>query len=354
MQRGGTIGIFGGGQLGRMLAQSAHKLGFNTHIYDPFPNTPAGRIATHQTSAAYEDEKAIIEFAKACDVITYEFENIPVPALNIASPITPVFPDARALAISHDRLSEKQFLRDQAGVPVVEFFPVETMAALTSAINKIGSPSVLKTRRFGYDGKGQVMLKDMGDARGGYARLGGTDLILENFAPFEREISVIAARAQDGSIAYYPFAENVHKDHRLHTSIAPAPDPHHNAEPTQAIVKNILEALDYVGVIGVEFFELPDGQLVVNEIAPRVHNSGHWTQNADITDQFEQHIRAITGLELGETKPSYTVEMTNLIGDEIKDIDKLAREENTFVHDYDKRGIKPGRKMGHVNRIINP
>ncbi|PHR58666.1 MAG: 5-(carboxyamino)imidazole ribonucleotide synthase [Robiginitomaculum sp.] len=349
---GAIIGIFGGGQLGRMLAQSATKLGYRTHVYDSLADTPASRVSDFETVAPYEDLKAIITFAKSCDVVTYEFENIPIAAVKEAQKHVSVYPDAKALETSHDRLIEKTFLRDTATVPVAKFHAVETMSALTNALTDFGGPSVLKTRRFGYDGKGQVKISDEKDVKGGFARLGGADLIAEDFVPFVREFSIIAARAQDGTIASYPMTENVHKDHRLHTSIAPANDPQNVKENAHAIAERILDALSYIGVMGIEFFELENGKLIVNEIAPRVHNSGHWTQNAGCTDQFEQHIRAITGLPLGDTVPIQTVLMTNLIGEEIKNIKTIAQRPDTFVHDYDKHDIRAGRKMGHVNEIL--
>ena len=346
-----AIGIFGGGQLGRMLVQAAAKLGFKTHVFDPFDDSPAGRIADSQTIARFEDEAAVELFAKCCDVLTFEFENIPAQAIKHALGFTNVFPGQLALQTSHDRLVEKTFLRDQADAPVVDFAPIETMSRLSEFVRNFGAPAVLKTRRFGYDGKGQVKIASPRDVKAGFARLGGTDLIAEAFAPFVREFSIIAARGIDGNIACYPLTENVHKDHRLHTSIAPAEDPQNISADAHAITHRILGALDYVGVMGVEFFELDGGQLMVNEIAPRVHNSGHWTQNAGCTDQFEQHIRAITGMALGTTVPKHFVKMTNLIGDEILQADTLAKKPNTFVHDYDKRDIRKGRKMGHVNVV---
>lgn len=352
LKRGDAIGIFGGGQLGRMLAQAARGLGFKTHIYDPYPDTPAGRISDTITAAPYEDLVAIARFAQSCEVVTYEFENIPAASVEAASKITSVYPSAKALAISHDRLTEKTFLAEAAQVPTVKFGKVESMADLNKALGEFGAPAVLKTRRFGYDGKGQVKLSTVRNGKACFARLGGTDLILEDFAPFVREFSIIAARGRGGEIACYPLTENVHVDHRLHTSIAPAGDPQGVEPRARAIAHRILEALDYVGVMGIEFFELEGGNIVVNEIAPRVHNSGHWTQDAGCTDQFEQHIRAIAGLPLGETTPVHKVEMTNLLGDDITGVGKLAGQTDTFVHDYDKRDIRPGRKMGHVNKIL--
>ena len=352
LKKGATIGIFGGGQLGRMLVQAAQKLGYKTHIFDLFDDTPAGRIADNQTIAPFEDETAVERFAKCCDVLTYEFENIPIGAIKHASQFTNVHPDKKALQTSHDRLVEKTFLRDKADTPVVDFAAIETMNALSEFVREFGAPAILKTRRFGYDGKGQVKVGSPRDVKAGFARLGGTDLIAESFTPFVREFSIIAARGIDGDIACYPLTENVHKIHRLHTSIAPADDKQNVSGEAYAIAHRILKALDYVGVMGIEFFELKGGKLIVNEIAPRVHNSGHWTQNAGCTDQFEQHIRAITGMKLGDTMPKHTVKMTNLIGEEILQADVLSKKLNTFVHDYDKHDIKPGRKMGHVNEVI--
>ncbi|MCF6220081.1 MAG: 5-(carboxyamino)imidazole ribonucleotide synthase [Robiginitomaculum sp.] len=347
-----TIGVFGGGQLGRMLVQAARKLGFKTHIFDPFDDTPAGRIADKQTISPYEDMQAVTNFAKTCDVVTYEFENIPVIAVEQAARFTAVYPDKFALQTSHDRLIEKTFLRDKAGAPVVGFAPIETMNSLSGFMKKYGAPVILKTRRFGYDGKGQIKVDTPRDVKAAFARLGGTDLIAESFAPFVREFSIVAARGREGEISCYPLTENVHKDHRLHTSIAPADDRQNIGDKAHAITHRILNALNYVGVMGVEFFELEGGGLIVNEIAPRVHNSGHWTQDAGCTDQFEQHIRAITGMELGGVVPKRSVKMTNLIGDEILQADALAKKPNSYVHNYDKRDIKPGRKMGHVNEVL--
>lgn len=351
LAKGATIGIFGGGQLGRMLVQAARKLGFKTHIYDPFDDTPAGRIADKQTRAPFEDEAAVERFANACDVLTYEFENIPIGAIEHAGQFTNVYPDGKALQTSHDRLVEKTFLRDKADAPVVDFAAIETMNSLSEFVRAFGAPAVLKTRRFGYDGKGQVKVESPRDVKAGFARLGGTDLIAESFAPFVREFSIIAARSLDGDIACYPLTENVHKDHRLHTSTAPAGDPQNVSSEAHAITHRILRALDYVGVMGIEFFELEGGKLIVNEIAPRVHNSGHWTMDAGCTDQFAQHIRAVTGMKLGGTTPTYAVKMTNFIGDEILQADALSKKPNTFIHDYGKRDIKPGRKMGHMNEV---
>lgn len=350
LAQGATIGIFGGGQLGRMLSCAAQKLGYRIHIYDLAPDTPAGRTGQKQTCAEFEDLDSVREFASVCDVLTYEFENIPVGTVKVADEITPVFPKWNALETAQDRLVEKTFISGPAKSPVIGFRDVASLSQLCHATADLGFPAILKTRRLGYDGKGQIKLDHKTDLGKVFEKLGGQDLILEAFAPFVREISIIAARGKNEKIKFYPLTENVHKNHILHTSMAPAADRQNISRQAEEIVARILDSLDYVGVMGIEFFEMTDGSLVVNEIAPRVHNSGHWTMDAGCTDQFEQHIRAITGRTLGSTKSKYNVQMTNLIGDDIRQAPKLSKESDTFVHDYDKCDIRPGRKMGHVNR----
>jgi len=351
LKPGATIGIFGGGQLGRMLSQSAQELGFKVHIYDPHTDTPAGRISNFKSAAPYEEMAAIARFAKDCDVITYEFENIPTITVSAAAQFTPVHPNVLALETAQDRLVEKTFLAEKAGAPVIEFRKVDTVDDLRHAAKDLGLPAILKTRRFGYDGKGQIKIDATEEIEAAFKDLGGKNLILEAFAPFVREVSVVAARDYDGNVKCFPLAENVHKNHILHTSTVLTDDPQNVAMNAQEIAGRVLDALGYVGVLAVEFFELDGGQLIVNEIAPRVHNSGHWSMDGGGTDQFEQHIRAISGLELGDPTPSLSVIMTNLIGDDIENVGKLAAEPNTFVHDYDKKETREGRKMGHVNRV---
>jgi 5-(carboxyamino)imidazole ribonucleotide synthase len=351
LKSGSTIGIFGGGQLGRMLSQAAQKLGYNTHIYDPHQDTPAGRVSTNTSAAPYEEMAAVAKFAKACDVVSYEFENIPVITVRAAQQFAPVYPGVLALETAQDRLTEKTFLSEQAKAPVIDFRKVDTVAEFKSALDALGYPAILKTRRFGYDGKGQIKINSESEISAAFKDLGGKNLILEAFAPFVREISIVAARGLDGIVKCFPITENVHKNHILHTSTAPTDDPENVTGEATAITERILNALDYIGVLAVEFFELPNGKLIVNEIAPRVHNSGHWTQDGGCTDQFEQHIRAIAGMPLGLTEPTCRVVMTNLIGDDIKQADELSKQPDTFMHDYDKRDIRPGRKMGHVNRV---
>ena len=348
---GSIIGILGGGQLARMMGQAALRLGFKVDIYTPDPNCPAAQIANHISVGAYDDAEAVINFAKCCDVVTYEFENVPAITAKAAASEAPLRPNARALDVAQDRLTEKSFLRAQLGIEVASFEDIDTIFTLRRALKRLGYPAVLKTRRLGYDGKGQVIIRQEEDIAAAWEALGGDKLgkdalILEAFIPFVREVSVIAARGLDGSCKAYPLTENTHQNHILHTSVAPANGDDGRA---QKIAIKILEALDYVGVIGAEFFELEDGQLLVNEIAPRVHNSGHWTQNGGCTDQFEQHIRAVAGWPLGSVTPNCRVKMTNLIGEAVNQWPAFALQSNTHIHLYGKTDIREGRKMGHVN-----
>jgi len=349
LKRGATIGILGDGQLGRMLSIAASRLGFKTHIYGPNKNGPAIHVCTKSTTGPYEDLDAIRDFAKDCDVVTYEFENVPEFTAKAAMVSAPLRPGLSALTTAQDRLVEKTFLRDTAKVPVAAFEDITSIFDLTRAVKKLGYPCVLKTRRFGYDGKGQYVIKSEDDVKTAWAAIKEQPAILEGFVDFKREVSIIAARGKNGEMAAYPLIENVHKNHILHTSTAPA-DGH--GGKAQAFARDILKKLDYVGVIGVEFFEMKNGDLVVNEIAPRVHNSGHWTQNAGCIDQFELHIRAITGWPLGQIQLKHGVQMTNLIGADIEALDTFAHEPDTFIHAYGKKEVRKGRKMGHVNRII--
>ena len=351
LKPGATIGIFGGGQLGRMLSQSAQRLGFKVHIYDPHTDTPAGRISNFKSAAPYEEMAAIARFAKDCDVVTYEFENIPIITVAAAQQFTPVYPAVTALETAQDRLVEKTFLAEKADAPVIEFRKVDSVDELKQGAQELGLPAILKTRRFGYDGKGQIKIDHANEIEAAFKDLGGKNLILEAFAPFVREVSIVAARDHRGQVKCYPLTENVHKNHILHTSTAPTDDPQNVGADAKMIAGRVLEALEYVGVLAVEFFELSGGTLIVNEIAPRVHNSGHWTMDGQCTDQFEQHIRAICGFDLGDPTPAVSVTMTNLIGDDIENISTLSDEADTIVHDYDKKETRAGRKMGHVNKI---
>lgn len=346
---GSTIGILGGGQLGRMLSAAASRIGYITHIYEPAANPPAADIAHQVTTAAYDDNDALTAFAETVDVITFEFENIPTAALDLLDRYKPIRPGRRALSVSQDRLTEKQFLRD-LGLTTAPFTAVDSIDDLALGLAETGAPSILKTRRFGYDGKGQVRLDTLDKPEAAFAALHNAPGILEGFVPFTHEVSVIAARGIDGSVAAFDPGENVHKNGILHTTTIPANLT--GAQRTDAILLagKILNALDYVGVLGVELFVTSAG-LVVNEIAPRVHNSGHWTQNGCTVDQFEQHIRAITGWPLGDGARHCDIVMENLIGEDVARVPQLAAEHGTAVHLYGKTDIRAGRKMGHVNRV---
>jgi 5-(carboxyamino)imidazole ribonucleotide synthase len=346
---GATIGILGGGQLGRMLSVAASRLGFKTHIFEPGANPPAGEVAHKITTAAYEDEGALRSFAADVDVITYEFENIPTTALDLLETLRPIRPGREALRISQDRLTEKNFLQG-LGLRVAPFADIPDALALESAMAEIGAPSILKTRRFGYDGKGQARIMKPEDAAAALNDMAGNPAVLEGFVDFTHEVSVIAARSVTGEVACYDPGENVHRDGILHTTTIPARLSASKRTDAILIAANILNALDYVGVLGVELFVTSEG-LIVNEIAPRVHNSGHWTQNGCAVDQFEQHIRAVAGWALGDGKRHSDVVMENLIGHDMDRLPTLATEPNTALHLYGKAEVKTGRKMGHINRI---
>jgi 5-(carboxyamino)imidazole ribonucleotide synthase len=347
---GSTIGILGGGQLGRMLSVAASRLGFKTHIFDPGANPPAADVAHVVTTAPFDDIAALTAFASSVDVITYEFENIPTDALDMLEALKPIRPNRRALAISQDRLSEKAFLTN-LGLTCAPYAAVNSLTDLHAAIAKIGTPSILKTTRLGYDGKGQARLTSPTDAPAAWDTMQGAPSVLEGFIDFTHEVSVIAARALDGSVACYDPGENVHRNGILHTTTIPARLTANQRTDAVLIAARILTALDYVGVMGVELFVTPTA-LIINEIAPRVHNSGHWTQNGCAVDQFEQHIRAITGWPLGDGARHSDVVMENLIGDDILRVPALAAERHTALHLYGKADAKPGRKMGHVNRVV--
>ncbi|OAN85930.1 5-(carboxyamino)imidazole ribonucleotide synthase [Sulfitobacter geojensis] len=346
---GSTIGILGGGQLGRMLSVAAARLGFKTHIFEPGANPPAGHVADAITTASYEDADALRSFAAACDVVTFEFENVPTAALDLIEAQVPIRPGREALRISQDRLTEKEFLQG-LGLTVAPFADVSNAAAMATAVGKIGAPSILKTRRFGYDGKGQARLRTPEDADQAFADMNGAPAVLEGFVDFTHEVSVIAARSPAGDVACYDPGENVHRDGILHSTTVPAKLTSSQRMDAVLLAAKVLNALDYVGVLGVELFVTRQG-LIVNEIAPRVHNSGHWTQNGCTVDQFEQHIRAITGWPLGDGSRHADVVMENLIGDDMDRVPALAAEKDTALHLYGKAEVKAGRKMGHVNRI---
>jgi 5-(carboxyamino)imidazole ribonucleotide synthase len=346
---GAVIGILGGGQLGRMLSVAAARLGFRTHIYEPGANPPAADVAHSVTIAPYEDAAALTAFALTVDVVTYEFENVPAAALDLIEAACPIRPNRRALAISQDRIAEKDFLTG-LGLATAPYAAVTDAAALDAALARIGTPAILKTTRLGYDGKGQVRIMSPADAPAALAAMQGAASVLEGFVAFDREVSVIAARGPDGSVAAFDPGENVHVGGILRTTTVPARLSPGQRSDAVLIAARILNALDYVGVLGVELF-VTQGGLIVNEIAPRVHNSGHWTQNGCAVDQFEQHIRAVAGWPLGDGSRHSDVTMENLIGDEILRVPEIARETGAALHLYGKGPARPGRKMGHVNRV---
>jgi 5-(carboxyamino)imidazole ribonucleotide synthase len=347
---GSTIGILGGGQLGRMLALAAARLGFDVAILEPEENSPAARVAAHAIVGAYDDARALTALAEISDVITFEFENVPALAVERLIALgAHVAPNAQALAVAQDRVEEKTFL-NSAGVPTVAFAKADTPEEAAEALHFIGAPALMKTRRDGYDGKGQKWVEHASTAQAVFAALGAKPVIVEAPADFVRELSVIAARGANGEIAVYPLSENHHEAGVLRRTVAPAEVPQETADQAERIAAQILTSLNYVGVIGIELFEHADGRLLVNEIAPRVHNTGHWTQDGCEVDQFEQHIRAVAGWPLGPTHATSRVEMVNLLGEEALAWAHLAGEPDARLHLYGKRDAKPGRKMGHVNR----
>jgi 5-(carboxyamino)imidazole ribonucleotide synthase len=347
---GARIGILGGGQLGRMLSVAASRLGFSCHIYEPGANPPAGHVAEKVTTAGYDDTAALTRFAQSVDVITYEFENIPTAALDTLEALRPVRPNREALRISQDRLTEKTFLQG-LGLNTAPFATVDSLKDLQQSLITIGTPSIVKTRTLGYDGKGQWRITDTVDPEAVYGDVAGAAAILEGFVDFSHEVSVVGARSLSGQIACFDPGENVHRNGILHTTRVPARLSPSQRTDAVLIAAKILNELDYVGVIGVELF-VTKGGLVVNEFAPRVHNSGHWTQNGCVIDQFEQHIRAIAGWPLGDGSRHSDIEMLNLIGDDIERIPEIASDGTSAIHLYGKAEAKPGRKMGHVNKVV--
>ncbi len=347
---GSRIGILGGGQLGRMLANAASRLGYHCHIFAPEADPPAAEVAAEFTRADYTDAAAMEKFARACDVVTYEFENIPFdPVAKIAALGVPVRPGTEALRISQDRLFEKQFCNDR-GIATAPWRKVSSVADLEAAIDALGLPLVLKTCRMGYDGKGQVKVTKREEAASAFAALKSDHLVAEGFVSFKRELSVVLARGLDGQIASWGPVENIHRNHILWRTHAPAKIEPALAAQAEQIAASLAAGLDYVGTLAVELFDCGD-RILVNEMAPRVHNSGHWTMDAAVTSQFEQHIRAICGLPLGSADRLCDAVMENLIGDEIDAWPALLAESSAKLHLYGKAEARPGRKMGHVNRL---
>ncbi len=350
---GGTIGILGGGQLGRMIATAAAGLGLKTHVFCPDPDSPAFDVCALHTVAAYEDEAALARFATLVDVVTYEFENVPALTAEIVAALAPLRPGALALATAQDRLAEKTFV-NALGIATAPFRAVASPADLASAMAALGLPAILKTRRFGYDGKGQVRMAAGDDPEAAFAAVGGAPAILEGFVPFAQEISVVAARGPDGGFAAYDPCWNEHRDGILDVTRLPSGLPKTVEARAVAAARRIADALDYVGVLAVEMFVVGHGEeagLVVNELAPRVHNSGHWTIEGAECSQFEQHVRAICGWPLGSPRRLGQVAMTNLIGPDVEAWRGILAEPGAHLHHYGKAGARPGRKMGHVTRV---
>jgi 5-(carboxyamino)imidazole ribonucleotide synthase len=347
---GGTIGIVGGGQLGRMTALAAAALGYRCHVFCPDADSPTEQVAARATVAPYDDTEALTAFARAVDVITYEFENLPTEAFAAMGALTPVRPHWRCLETTQHRGTEKDFVNAQ-GIATAPYRVVRDAAELATALAEIGAPAVLKTTRMGYDGKGQVMIAPGMDSDLAWLEMGGGEGILEGFVEFEREVSAIVARGLDGATAAFDVVENRHENHILAVTTAPAPIPAALAREAQAIAVKLAEALDLVGLLAVEMFVTTDRRLLVNELAARPHNSGHWTIDACHASQFEQFVRAVCGLPLGDPTRHSDAEMTNLLGDAIERWPEILAEPNAHLHLYGKAEARPGRKMGHVTRL---
>ncbi len=345
---GSTIGILGGGQLGRMLSIAAARLGLKCHIYEPGASPPAGDVAAHVTTAPSDDGDALTRFAASVDVITFEFENVPAESLDLLEARVPIRPGRRSLAVSQDRLTEKAFL-SELGIAVAAHARIDTFEDLEAAFQNLGA-GILKTRRLGYDGKGQARLSEAADLPGAFETMNGAAAILEAMVPFQREISVIAARGLTGEVVCFDPGENLHRNGILHTTTVNESASRGVRAEAALMAGKIVNALDYVGVLGVEMFVLPGNKLMVNEIAPRVHNSGHWTIEACVVDQFQQHIRAICGWPLGDGSRHSDAIMTNLIGDDVAAWTELAAD-GAGLHLYGKSESRPGRKMGHVTAL---
>lgn len=355
LKPGATIGILGGGQLARMLALAGARLGLKSHVFSPVPDDPAFDVCAAHTKADFLDEEALAAFAESVDVVTYEFENVPARTAEVLEAHRPVRPNPTVLALTQDRLVEKQFVRG-LGIATADFADVTDAESLAAAVARLGRPSILKTRRFGYDGKGQTQIREGVELAQAFAGLGGAPCILEGFVPFSKEVSVVAARGLDGEFRAYDICENLHEHHILAETTAPAAISDATARAAMDMARAIAEAAEYVGVIAVEMFVVSEGageRLVVNEIAPRVHNSGHWTLDGAVTSQFEQHMRAVAGMPLGATtRHGRQVVMRNLIGAEADKWAEILAQDGACLHLYGKRDSRPGRKMGHVTRVI--
>jgi len=346
---GSTLGIIGGGQLGRMTAMAAARIGYRTHIFTPDEGSPGSQVSAETTVADYDDHDALVAFGESCDVVTFEFENIPHQSVQLLAERAVVRPGWQCLAIAQDRLEEKDFINRIA--PTTPYRRVTTAAELEAAVADIGAPAVLKTARMGYDGKGQVLIAPDCDYAAAWDAMGADIGILEAFVDLEREISVIIARAPGGGWVAYPAVENQHENHILDITIAPAAMNEAQAREAEAIAHGIAEAMDLVGLLAVEMFVTRAGQLLVNEVAPRPHNSGHWTIDACATSQFEQFVRAVAGLPLGAVDLHHDAVMKNLLGSSVEAWPDLLAEPGARLHLYGKRDAREGRKMGHVTRL---
>ena len=348
---GSTIGLMGSGQLGRMFALEARKMGYRVHTFSPDRDTPTGQVADKEVSASYEDESAVRAFASELDVLTFEFENVPVQSVDWAGEHCAVRPAGSVLHTCQHRLREKEFLQ-KAGLPIAAFVPVSNEAELRNAAQTTGLPAVLKTAAFGYDGKGQKLLRPGADLASAWLDFEGQSAVLEAWVPFEKEISVLVARGATGQTRTYPVCENVHTHHILDVTLAPAPLEESVAEAAATLAIRAAEALELVGVLAVEMFLLPGGQILINELAPRPHNSGHFSFDASVTSQFEQQLRAVCGLPLGSTESLRPAAMANLLGDlwthGEPDWVAAAALPEVKIHLYGKASPRPGRKMGHL------
>ena len=348
---GSTIGILGGGQLGRMTALAAARLGYKTHVFADAPDAPAAQVSAAATVAPFSDAVAIARFAAAVDVVTCEFENVPAETMHRVAAERPVLPRPEIIEIAQDRLREKHFLRS-IGVVTADYRAVAGPEALDAATRELGRPAILKTVRLGYDGKGQVLVDAAMPADEAWRRMGARVGVLESFVDFRCEVSVVLGRDANGAFATYLPVENRHAHHILHTTIAPATIDRETANNATEIARHIAEQLDLVGVLAVEMFLTWDGRILVNELAPRPHNSGHWTIDACVTSQFEQLVRAICGLPLGSTERHSDAVMTNLLGHDVERWRAALDDPQAKLHLYGKRTVQPGRKMGHVTRLL--
>jgi 5-(carboxyamino)imidazole ribonucleotide synthase len=348
---GSTVGVMGGGQLGRMFAIAARRMGYRVHTFSPDEDTPTGQLADREVAARYDDAEAVRDFARGIDVLTFEFENIPTQTVEWAAEFCEVRPSANVQHICQHRLREKQFLAG-AGFPLPRFAPVASAAELADAMQHLGAPAVLKTAAFGYDGKGQRKVDLREDAAQIWAEFDGASAVLEQFVEFEKEVSVIVARGIDGKMAAYPVCENVHRRHILDVTVVPAAIPPEVGGQARVLAGEVAEKLDLVGLLAVEMFLLADGSLLINELAPRPHNSGHFSFDASVTSQFEQQLRAVCGLPLGSTESLRPSAMVNLLGDlwanGEPDWLAVAAMPEVKLHLYGKAEARPGRKMGHL------